>query len=51
MDSVPQEELDNLDDQLGAVFGEYFKRRTDKRNRALNKLPEDEKSLMHFRAR
>lgn len=51
MDSVPQEELNNLDRKLSALLGEYQNKQRNKKTGAIEKLPKDEKSIMHFQTR
>lgn len=55
MDSVPQEELDRMDERLGALLAEYQgKRRRKKKGKGGSEdegLTEDERSLMHFQTR
>nr|XP_053628149.1 myb-binding protein 1A-like protein [Cherax quadricarinatus] len=51
MDSVPQEELDNLDRQLGAVMAAFQSKQKAKKKGGLQKLPKDEKNLMHFQSK
>ncbi|MPC24243.1 hypothetical protein E2C01_017321 [Portunus trituberculatus] len=59
MDSVPQEELDRLDDRLGALLSEYRgKHPIRKKNRKKGgggsdgpQLSAEEQSLMHFQTR
>ena len=49
MDSVPEDKLAELDSQLGALMGEFIKRKN--KNRSKKKLAKDETQLMHFRTR
>ncbi|XP_064085146.1 myb-binding protein 1A-like protein [Macrobrachium nipponense] len=53
IDSVSQEELDTVDNKLGALVGEYLKLKKKKSQRfsGLHKLQADERLLMHFRSR
>lgn len=53
IDSVSQEELDTVNDKLGALVGEYLKlkKKKGKRFSGLHKLQADERLLMHFRSR
>lgn len=51
MDSVPEEELSNMNSQLGALMAEFLSRQKRKKKGAIENLPKDEKSLMHFRTR
>ena len=52
MDSVPQEELDSVDDKLGALVGKYLQHKQKSlKNKGLQKLQSDERLLMHFRSR
>ena len=60
MDSVAQEELDRLDERLGALLSEYRGKHPNKKRRRRKKggdssdgppLSADEQSLMHFQTR
>ncbi|KAK7086868.1 hypothetical protein SK128_002697 [Halocaridina rubra] len=52
MDSVPQEELDSMDEKLGALVGEFIqtKNRSYKKTGA-ERLEKDERYLLNFRAK
>lgn len=62
MDTVPQEELDRLDERLGALLAEYRGKHPTRKKKKRRKggggidsdrpqLSADEQSLMHFQTR